>query len=280
MFAPDSDSIDAVKAWLFESGISDDDIKLSPGKNWLKFDATVEAAEALLKTKYQVYEHEETGQPHVACESYSVPAELRDHIDIITPTLHFDVTPTKHVQSRKLAPQKRDTPTAPGDNKSWQPKQGKVIGSTDTVGPSTDAAQVTFSLANCNTYITPDCLRALYNLPNGTLDNSSYGIVEYTPQAYLQSDLNEFYLNLQREIPSGTGPTVDLIDGAVVQTANQSFDYNGESDLDLEYAISLVYPQTVTLYQVGDEVEGASFNNFLDALDASYCTYDGGDDAT
>ena len=27
--------------------------------------------------------------------------------------------------------------------------------------------------------------------------------------------------------------------------------------------MTLVYPQKVTLYQVGDLVEGASFNNFL-----------------
>lgn len=71
------------------------------------------------------------------------------------------------------------------------------------------------------------------------MNRSSYGIVEYTPQAYLQSDLNLFYTNLAREIPSGTGPTVDLIDGATVQTTTQSFDDNGESDLDIEYAIAL-----------------------------------------
>jgi hypothetical protein len=40
----------------------------------------------------------------------------------------------------------------------------------------------------------------------------------------------------------------------------------------------IVYPQKVTLYQTGDTVEGASFNNFLDAIDASYCTSGGGDD--
>ena len=57
-----------------------------------------------------------------------------------------------------------------------------------------------------------------------------------------------------------------------------SFGFNGESDLDLEYAMTLVYPQQVTLYQVGDLVEGASFNTFLDAIDGSYCTYEGGDD--
>jgi tripeptidyl-peptidase I len=44
--------------------------------------------------------------------------------------------------------------------------------------------------------------------------------------------------------------------------------------------MSLVYPQKVTLYQVGDYLESASFNNFLDALDGSYCTYMGGDDPT
>lgn len=38
-----------------------------------------------------------------------------------------------------------------------------------------------------------------------------------------------------------------------------------------------VYPQKVDLYQIGDLVEGATFNNFLDALDSSYCTSGGGD---
>jgi hypothetical protein len=33
----------------------------------------------------------------------------------------------------------------------------------------------------------------------------------------------------------------------------------------------------VTLYQVGDIVEGGSFNTFLDALDLTYCTSGGGD---
>lgn len=81
-----------------------------------------------------------------------------------------------------------------------------------------------------------------------------------------------------------------------VQTSNQSFDFNGESDLDLQYAMALVDPQPITLYQVGDIPEGApllpfflfatdhragaSFNNLLDALDGAYCTSGGGDDPT
>lgn len=213
------------------------------------------------------------------------------------PTVHFD---TKIVSKPDEPRSKRDIPgnLQPGNpnNRGWKPKKRKTIS-----GPagSSQAAQAAtaFTLANCNQYITPDCLRALYSFTNGTLAKSSYGIVEYTPQAYLQSDLNLFYSNLAREIPSGTAPIFDSIDGGVDQTTTQSFNDNGESDLDLQYAIALgmppsleskpsfsnplnvvlVYPQKVTLYQTGDLIMGASFNNFLDALDASYCTYEGGD---
>ena len=52
-------------------------------------------------------------------------------------------------------------------------------------------------------------------------------------------------------------------------------DFNGESDLDLEYAMVLTNPQPVTLLQTGDLVEGAGFDNWLDAVDASFCTFEG-----
>ncbi len=41
--------------------------------------------------------------------------------------------------------------------------------------------------------------------------------------------------------------------------------------------MSLIFLQQVTLYQVGDLANGGSFNNFLDAIDGSYCTFEGGD---
>ncbi|KAG9246746.1 peptidase S8/S53 domain-containing protein [Calycina marina] len=278
-FAPSTETVDAVKAWLTESGIDSKRLSLSKGKNWIKFDITVEEAENLLKTEYSVYTNTETGKDHLACDEYSVPPSIKQHIDFITPTLHFDAIVKTNKKRRDLQGRAIKTKPVSGAHQG-----DTIVGAPSTiVGPSTEVVPqpaVTFSLANCYTYVTPDCLRALYGIPNGTLSSSSYGIVEYTPQAYRQADLNQFYINLSRQIPSGTAPTVDLIDGAVVQTTTESFALNGESDLDLEYAIALVYPQEVTLYQVGDIVEGASFNNFLDAIDASYCTSDGGDDAT
>ena len=64
------------------------------------------------------------------------------------------------------------------------------------------------------------------------------------------------------------------------QTTSQSFDDNGESDLDLEYAFGLTNPQPILLLQTGDIPEGASFDNWLDAVDGSFCTFEGGDDPT
>lgn len=58
-------------------------------------------------------------------------------------------------------------------------------------------------------------------------------------QAFEQADLDSFYALLSPNIPSGTAPTIDLIDGATIQTTSTGFGYNAESDLDLEYAISL-----------------------------------------
>ena len=232
LFAPKQESIDAVRDWLVTSGIESSRISLSRGRNWLNVNASIAEVEDLLKTEYKIYQHP-TGQKHVACEEYSVPQDVSQHIDLIMPTIHFD---TKIVGDPELRKQKRDGAFRPGNtnNNGWLPKKGPTIS-----GPSPDIAPQPFALTTCNTQITPDCLRALYGLPNGTLAISSYGIVEYTPQAYLQSDLNLFYSNLAREIPSGTAPTFDSIDGGVDQTTTQSFDDNGESDLDLEYAIAL-----------------------------------------
>lgn len=275
-FAPSQDSVDAVKAWLSSAGISEDRIKQSQSLNFLQFEATVDEAEDLLKTKYHVYEHE-SGQPHVACDEYSVPSHLKEHIDLIYPTVHFDAKLKPRDASVSI--EKRDD--IPGIGKGIGkagsgslPKGGWRVGNHHYHKLQAD-------LDMCDEYITPDCLRALYKFPVNTKANAknSYGIVEYTPQAYVPSDLDLFFTNFSTS-QVGSRPILDSIDGGVVQQTNMSFDYNGESDLDLEYAMTLVYPQKVTLYQVGDLVEGASFNNFLDAIDGSYCTYDGGDDPT
>ncbi|KAF2706003.1 subtilisin-like protein [Pleomassaria siparia CBS 279.74] len=264
-FAPCNDTVDAVRAWLISAGIASERVKQSDSRGWLKFKASVSEAEDLFKTRYHIYEHSETGQQHAACEEYSVPAHMKDKIDFVTPSVHFDV---------KL--RARDTDNLKGS----APKRGPSGG-----GPKLknwiDYSDIIKELRDCDKQITTWCLRVLYEFPPGRTANAtnSFGIVEYTPEVYVPSDLDLFFKNFSTS-QVGERPTLDSIDGGSIEQANMSFTANGESDLDLEYAMSLVYPQKVTLYQVGDEVEGASFNNFLDGIDASYCTYEGGDDPT
>ncbi|KZF23723.1 hypothetical protein L228DRAFT_122834 [Xylona heveae TC161] len=279
MFAPSEETVNSVKDWLSDSGIPSDRIRLSQGLNWIHFDASVAEAEKLFKTEYYVYEHA-TGQPHVACEEYSLPSHLRKHIDFVSPTVHFDAKLRRRdeneLQKRQKSAEGKNV--VPGTAKSIS-KPGS--GSLPKLGASIDIFGILEELSNCDKYITPDCLRALYLFPPNLFANpkNSYGIVEYSPQAYLQGDLDLFFRNFSKPLV-GQSPILNSIDGGYAQTTNQSFEYNGESDLDLEYAMSLVYPQKVTLYQVGDPVESGSFNNFLDAIDGSYCTYEGGDDYT
>lgn len=107
--------------------------------------------------------------------------------------------------------------------------------------------------------------------------------MEYTPQAYIQSDLDMFNTVFSPALV-GESPTLVSIAGGrflyqlaeetlltkpailgVVQNTLTGFNYNGESDLDLEYTMNLVnflgYVQKITLYQVGDLNEGISISS-------------------
>jgi tripeptidyl-peptidase-1 len=57
----------------------------------------------------------------------------------------------------------------------------------------------------------------------------------------------------------GHRPILDSVDGGVISSTYDA-NNNRESDLDLQYAMTLTYPLPTTLYQVGDEYIGGSFN--------------------
>ena len=247
MFAPTEESIDSVQTWLVASGIDSSRVTLSAGRHWLKFNASIAEVEALLHAEYRFYEHP-SGQGHIACDEYSVPKSLREQIELVMPTVHFDVKTYANANRKARRRDLTDNPLF-----GSLPKQGKVISSSGvgTQGASPEAVTPAFTLANCNEYITPECLRALYNFPNGSLAQSSYAVVEYTPEAYLQSDLNLFFANVDPQIPQGTAPILASIDGGVEQTTTQSFDDNGEADLDLQYAMALGTQQVALSHVFG-----------------------------
>lgn len=98
---------------------------------------------------------------HEACGSYSVPEHVREHVDIILPTVNFDA---------KLLP--RSTPKLGGT------KKGAPIRPFVKTDGSLAKGGIPGSLATCDQEITPDCLRALYNFQHTPVatDKNSYGI--------------------------------------------------------------------------------------------------------
>jgi tripeptidyl-peptidase-1 len=102
------------------------------------------------------------------------------------------------------------------------------------------------------------------------------GIFEDLGDVYSQADLDLFFLAFAQSIPQGTGPKLEAIDGA--QAPVSVLNAGPESDLDFQVTYPLIYPQGTVLFQTDDPVYEANYtfpgflNNFLDALDGSYCS--------
>jgi tripeptidyl-peptidase I len=90
-FRPTTETVDTVHGWLVEKGIDRSRIRLSKSGGWIEVDVSVAEAENLLDTEYHVYNHALTNAKHVGCGSgYHVPEHVSKHVELITPSLHFD----------------------------------------------------------------------------------------------------------------------------------------------------------------------------------------------
>ena len=93
----------------------------------------------------------------------------------------------------------------------------------------------TVAVEDCGTTITPACIKAIYNITDGTLSDksNSLGIFEFG-DVYAQEDLDAFFKTYATNIPSGTGPAAAFVDGATAPTTQAQAGI--ESDLDFEMA--------------------------------------------
>ncbi|KAG5645670.1 hypothetical protein DXG03_005508 [Asterophora parasitica] len=248
-FAPPESSANAVRGWLQASGVEPARIRRSPNQAWVEVKgATAGEVERILGTRYHVYKRDNGGE-HIVSDSYYLPRSISDVVDFITPTIQPDLR-LDEVPSYK--------------RRQADPASGVIHAKR--------AANATGAPTGCDTLVTPDCLRSLYNItyvPKAT-DRNTFGVVNYYANTYLQSDLDTFFRNYSPALV-GKSPEFISIDGGV-----------GEAGWVIQYAMSLVQPQPVKLLQLGNAQTGEfrSFNEWLDAVDGSYCTYEGGDDLT
>lgn len=139
--------------------------------------------------------------------------------------------------------------------------------------PLTIAELLTLGGAACNVAVTPACIAMFYNITQATkhAPGNELGIFEDLGDVYSQTDLNLFFATFAMNIPQGTHPTLDSVDGAVAP--NPVTSAGPESDLDFQISYPIIYPQNSILFQTDDPVYEANytyegfFNNFLDAID-------------
>jgi tripeptidyl-peptidase-1 len=86
------------------------------------------------------------------------------------------------------------------------------------------------------------------------------GIFESELQFYTQQDLDLFFANFTPQIPKGTHPIAANVDGGQQSTTDPYY-AGGEVSLDLQLAYPIVYPQTITDYEVDDFIVQSNPND-------------------
>ncbi|KAI1750022.1 subtilisin-like protein [Xylaria castorea] len=262
-FAPDKSSVDTVRDWLQNAGISADRITLSANKQWIQFDAKTSEVEELLFADFYVWKHSDGGSD-MSTESYHLPSKIQEHVDYVTPGTRLR-------------------------SKQHAAKEKKMKRSFDDVRPFITQlpGYPQPNSTTCSLYVTADCTRAQYNIPKAStkFPGNQLGIFESLDDHYSKKDLDEFFKVAYPDlkVPTGTYPEERLIDGAIgaIETPSPIYPLvvGLESSLDFDSAWPLIYPQGTVLYQTDDEYYEYTgnftgfWNTFLDAIDGSYCNY-------
>lgn len=229
MLQPTQDTLTSVLTWLEASGISE---HVAVEHDWINMNVTVAQAEKLLNTKYSYFRDEDNKKTILRTLSYSLPAELHEHILLVQPTTMFNMRAMRNwIQKIEALPMT-----------SLEVNHRKPPGTNQTV----------LDVAACNATITPSCLQALYNFkgykakaPKG---RNKIGVNGFLEQYAQYEDLRLFTQQFAPDAIGGNFSTV-LVNGAL-NTQDPNIDPNSvaEANLDVQYTVSLSFPTENIFY--------------------------------
>ena len=244
LMAPTAASVASVTQWLTAAGIPSSAIQRTVNGEWLSVDTTVQMAESLLSTQYHLYRHTQVDAQVLRCDSYTLPADVRDAIDVIGPTTRF---PAYHTPSARHLPDL--TRKAGGAGKAG-------VYSVD--GEEANAAPAPPSADPCSPYsITPACIRAAYGLGNTSVTgNTSTGAVNGFLEEYISvKDLDTFFTKFDSS-QVGRRPTII--------GPNDASSPGVEASLDIQYMMALAHGANVTFwYTAGRQPKNPENEPFL-----------------
>lgn len=187
----------------------------------------------------------ETGATVVRTLEYSLPIELKGHVDMVQPTTFFGLN---MLRSTVSAPR----PLSP-------------------VSESTESTLAT-AVTGCSGDIDPDCLKNLYSFTGTSAYTSGkFGIAGFLEQWPSKSDYADFLDEYETQGNSGKTYTCTTVNGGTCPSSGSG--YPGiEANLDVQYGGSITAGIPNTYYSVGGSppIVGSGTNDnepYLEFLD-------------
>ncbi|KAJ6011904.1 Tripeptidyl-peptidase SED1 [Penicillium canescens] len=240
LFALPKEGIRELAKWLTSSGVPRSKLRLSPDRAYLSFDVTVSNAESLPGAKFRRYSSGSANQ--TASKVYSLPHGLAKYVDFVLP--------------------------APGREPGNSAPTSSSVRFKDGLNTRATTRKV-----DCFKYMTPQCLRALYNIDEDDAQpahpNISLGVFTPAWSTWLADDRDRFFADFAPDLV-GHRPKIIPINGGYRQEEYKIASFNLEPNLDYQYSMALAAQVPVTNIQVGDKFLMGNLNTMLGAFDEHY----------
>lgn len=200
--APTEQSVADVTAWLAKY-----DVVPAVDNDWITISTDVETANAMLDADFGWYEYEKGGGLKLRTLSYGVPDEIAQHVDLIQPTTRFGQLGSKRSTIFDIV--------------IVEDEDEDVAALKETVAASPAAAA-----APCTTTVTPQCLKAQYNISyTPETDGNLIAFASYLEEYARYADLESFTTQVLPEA-AGQNFSVTTINGGL--NDQDSTDDSGE----------------------------------------------------
>lgn len=238
---PAQQAIPSVRRWLADHGVEEDLAKRSPSGDWLSATLSVAQARSLLgEAQFNIYEHRSTGEQLVRTTEYSVPRDVSDHLDLVSPTTYFR-------QIRALNQHKSGVIFEPLEE-NYKPITGMQRISSDKQA-SSNAQVAAGQPTSCNaTRVTAQCLRDYYQTSDYKVQsttNQLIGISGFLDEYANYADLQNYLVN-QRPDAAKANYKFSLV--KLAGSNNSQADPGVEANLDVQTVAGIGFPIPSTYY--------------------------------
>ncbi|KIJ31470.1 hypothetical protein M422DRAFT_266848 [Sphaerobolus stellatus SS14] len=238
--SPTTDSLNAFNSFLNSNKITAQ--PMSAAKDWWNMTLSVEKANSLFGAQYSTFTEQNSGKQAIRTLSYSIPASLKGHINVIHPTVNFPQLNSKG-EIGLSAPR-------------VQTKFGQLNSSASTA-----------PAIPCSEGLTPPCLQSLYGIPSTpapSVPNNAIAVSGFVDQFAQDQDLELYLANFVPNINPNTSFQTQVLDGG----ANTQGPNDGgiEANLDIQYTVGMANNVPTIFVSVGDDFQDDDLAGSLDLI--------------